>query len=335
MKEGIKKYLPKSWIKALGDYKLKRSLLQITKHDSERFIANSCLLDEDGEAKLQSRIALRYHIIEKGLTMPHMRLGFGQENIRILIALCERYANLYDCSHETLLHGVSVLQEYLNVHKESSFDIDDDIVDGIEQLSQKVKVAPSSQAVTDRAMYFRDAKAAFEQFAWSRHSVRNFATEEGVAIEDIKKAIALAQSAPSACNKQPSRVHIIANRRLIDEILSIQKGNRGFGSGADKLLLLTVDLSCYAGIRERNLCYIDSGIYAMNLLYALHYHEIAACPLNWCDTIEDDTKIRQLVPLLPSETITLVVLCGKPAETTFKLTLSPRLAAESRIIIHE
>lgn len=334
MKEGIKKYLPKSWIKALGDYKLKRSLLQITKHDSERFIANSCLLDEDGEAKLQSRIALRYHIIEKGLTMPHMRLGFGQENIRILIALCERYANLYDCSHETLLHGVSVLQEYLNVHKESSFDIDNDIVDGIEQLARKVKVAPSSQVVTDRAMYFRDVKASFEQFACSRHSVRNFATES-VDIEDIKRAITLAQSAPSACNKQPSRVHVIANRKLIEEILSIQKGNRGFGSRADKLLLLTVDLSCYAGIRERNLCYIDSGIYAMNLLYALHYNEIAACPLNWCDTIEDDTKVRQLVPLLPSETITLVILCGKPAERPFKLTLSPRLAAESRTIIHE
>lgn len=334
MKNRIKKYLPQTWIKALGDYKLKRSLLRIMKHDARRFIESSCLLDESSQAKLLSRITLRYHIIEKGLTMPNMRLGFGQENINILCSLCNRYADSYDCSNETLQHAVAVIQEYRNVHNDARIGIDENMSSAIDRLVEKVRALPSNQTITDRKMYFSEAESPFEQFAWSRHSVRNFG-KGNVRVEDIKKAVVLAQSAPSACNKQPSRVHVVTNKETIGRILSIQKGNRGFGTLADKLLLLTVDLSCYAGIRERNLCYIDSGIYAMNLLYALHYYKIAACPLNWCDTIEDDMKIRELISLSPAETLTMVILCGQLPDAPFKLALSPRLSAESRIVVHE
>lgn len=61
--------------------------------------------------------------------------------------------------------------------------------------------------------------------------------------------------------------------------MSIQNGTRGFGHLADKILLVSTDMSNWAPV-DRNSAFLDAGIFTMNLLYALHYKHIAACPLN-------------------------------------------------------
>ena len=38
--------------------------------------------------------------------------------------------------------------------------------------------------------------------------------------------------------------------------------------------------TCLIGPVDRNSAFLDAGIFTMNLLYALHYKHIAACPLN-------------------------------------------------------
>ena len=49
------------------------------------------------------------------------------------------------------------------------------------------------------------SRAYVENLFNTRHSIRQFG-EDKVKIEDIKKAIELAQRAPSACNRQAVRV---------------------------------------------------------------------------------------------------------------------------------
>jgi nitroreductase len=192
----------------------------------------------------------------------------------------------------------------------------------------------TQQCVYTSEAYYQHSQASFDLFSQSRHSLRHFSTTAEVSVDEVVKAIELAQNAPSSCNRQSSRVHVVAERPLIEAVLALQNGNRGFGHLVSKLLVLTVDLSCYNGINERNLCYIDSGIYAMNLLYALHHQQIGACTLNWCDSPEDDAKLRSLLDIPASETITLFIACGKAPEGTFKVASSPRVEAKNVITIH-
>lgn len=61
---------------------------------------------------------------------------------------------------------------------------------------------------------------SFPDFIKSRHSVRNFAGT--IQIKQLINAIEMAMTAPSACNRQPSRVHIITSKDLIQRCLAFQ-----------------------------------------------------------------------------------------------------------------
>lgn len=165
----------------------------------------------------------------------------------------------------------------------------------------------------------------------SRHSLRNFVGT--IDLNDIKKAISIAQNAPSACNRQPSRAHIINDHSICEQILEVQTGNRGFGLLADKLIVLTSDLNVFLGPRERNDVYVNGGIYAMNLLYALHHCKIGACALNWCSTPEQDMQLRKIISIRPSETVILIIACGN-VPANFKIARSPRNDISTVIKVH-
>ncbi len=49
-------------------------------------------------------------------------------------------------------------------------------------------------------------------------------------------------------------------------------------------------------------CYIDGGIFLMNLLYALHFKNIAACPLHCALNLFKERKIKKMLGMKRSET---------------------------------
>lgn len=335
MKELIKRIIPQKWVERHSAYKLKRRYSQHFTHDTLRYHTYSGLWGSTCEQHLLGRISLRAHVVEKGLTMPDMRLGFGKENLLDLVRLCNIYKDKYNSNHEIFRHAIGVIGEYRDVHAEQHYLLDPEVVDCINNLLATIpNLCPTHQREYSSPEYFEHSKSSFELFSQSRHSLRNFSSTVDVSVTDIIKSIELAQNAPSSCNRQSSRVHIIAEKTLIGKVLALQNGNRGFGQLVNKLLVLTVDLSCYNGIKERNLGYIDSGIYAMNLLYALHFNKIGACTLNWCDSPEDDVQIRSLLSIPDSETITLVIACGYTPEGVFKIASSPRVKVQNIVTVH-
>ena len=117
-----------------------------------------------------------------------------------------------------------------------------------------------------------------KNFLLVARSLRHYSNDK-VDIDRVIDAIRIAQNAPSACNRQATRVKIIQSKEAKEYVLSIQNGTRGFGHLADKILLVSTDMSNWAPV-DRNSAFLDAGIFTMNLLYALHYKHIAACPLN-------------------------------------------------------
>ena len=130
-------------------------------------------------------------------------------------------------------------------------------------------------------------------------------------------------NAPSSCNRQVSRVHIIADDVLKAKLLKIQQGNTGFGNLADKILVVTANTESYASGRERNAGYIDGGMFGMNLLYSLHYHQIGACVLNSYLTPKDEKKIKSLINIPKSEVLVMIILIGE-IPSKFKIAYSVR-----------
>lgn len=312
---------------------LLKQVVSVFYYDAKRYIKYSSLLKPyETQNKLLGRIVALYHVVEKGLTMPDMRLGFGIDNLYNLIRSCEAYQTKYDTQHPMFVHAISSILEYEKVHEENKYQLPVELLKNIQTFKNLYpNVIPSEQKRITDEEYFPGTDADFEKFAFSRHSVRNYSTEE-VSMADIEKSIALAQTTPTACNRQPIRIHIVQKDKL-EDVLLLQNGNRGFGDKANKLIIVTVDLSSYLNIYEHNSAYIDGGIYIMNLLYALHYHQIAACTLNWSVAPPQDKQLRKLLNIKSTENVICILTIGKAA-SEFKLALSKRLDCKNVITIH-
>jgi hypothetical protein len=304
------------------------------RYDAERFLKYSnSFYQFDNAEKLIGVIVAEYHVIEKGLTMPELRVGFGVEIMKALIKHCNLYSTQICASNsEHFFHAISVIAEYKFFHENNNFHLDETLSRSIEDILSKFGTTkPSMQISITKEEYFKNTYSTFEDFSSSRRSLRNFSGSIGLPL--IEKAVKLAQNAPSACNRQPSRVYIIQNKMVISQILDIQTGNRGFGHLTDKLIVLTAELACYLSLSERNDVYVNGGIYAMNLLYALHYYRIGACTLNWCSVPDQDLELRRICSIKPSETVILIIACGGVPDK-FRLTVSHRNNYKNILVIH-
>lgn len=286
----------------------------------------------DSEIKDISYLTWLYHFIEKGLAMPGMRLGFGHDKILELCEKIKSYEIKYgDCKQ--LIDAVSVVLEYKRVHEELNYKFENDILLALNEIElQFPNVLPLEQKLWTKEDYFNIDNLRFPEFALSRHSVRNF---EGRVDENLLiKSIEMAKSAPSACNRQPTRVHIVANKDLVISCLKLQNGNRGFGHLSDKLLVITGDLQTCLGAQEFFDLNTNVGIFIMNLVYSLHYNKIAHCVLNWYAMPEEDQKLRKLLKIPDNENIVALIVCGNLPDK-FKIVSSPRIEARQIYTIHK
>jgi nitroreductase len=295
-------------------------------YDLKRFIKHSSAISKfDSEHKIKGRLTKTYHVIEKGLTMPETRLGFGNDNILELINLCNLYMlENYDLTALEFVHSVEMLNEYLKFHEENKYTISSSIHDKITALSVRTGIDQvAKQMNVTRSDFFNKSNAPFDEFCFSRHTIRNFISED-IPFDILHNCVELSQQTPSACNRQPNRVYIVKNKLLIKQILSMQSGNRGFGNLTNTLLILTSDISVFQDAYERNELYLNSGMFSMSIINALHFHKIGSCALNWSVSIAKHNHLRELVNIPQNETITLLLACGYVPDN-FKVSISPKL----------
>ena len=291
------------------------------RYDMRRFMAGAGALHLDRKAAARSEIVMAYHVLEKGLTMPHRRLGFGKGAIVHLINLIDAFERRFGTDDAQVRHASGVLRAYRELHSdwpEPMPRLDD-------FLGRHKGVPAALQPHVRREDFFAAREGTFPEFAASRHVCRHFASP--VPRETIEAAIALAMTAPSACNRQHARVHVIDCHEMRDKLFAIQGGTRGFGQDADKVIVVTADLSAIRWAWERHDAYTNGGIFVMNLCYALHYHGVAHCILHWSVSPENDRAARRLLGIPENEVIVQVLACGLPPEE-FDVASSPRREAK-------
>ena len=315
----ILKLIPNKLLSIINSYRIEKQKANELKESLNWFYGKLLLKREDSDTLLK-RILLRYHVIEKGLTMPERRNGFGKDVMKELVHDINTYIKKYGIDNEQIPVAIGVVAEYRNVHQKQGFVLDENLRKSIDTLLEGHNYPAVNQLEMTKDIYFSHINQSFADFSKSRHSLRNFSGK--VNEENLGKAFQLAQNAPSACNRQATRITVISDKDIISKVFAIHRGNRGFGHLADKLIVLTTDMR-YWEIKTAMGGYVDGGIYAMNLLYALHYYEIGACPLNACFTPEEEKIVRELTHVSDNENFVLFIAIGGVPEN-FALANSHR-----------
>jgi len=331
VKNTLKIILPAEFLNFLKKKKIRIStivnLFQGYKYDFEQYYKFSDTNGSDTATKLIGEIIRKYHIIEKGLTMPYARLGFGKEIVISLCNNCELFLFKYGKEEEQLIHAIGVLLEYKNFHETKNFLLDAIINSSIQNIVKNTpEVIRSKQKEMTKSKYFSNSESPFALFSNSRISIRNFASDE-VGLDKILYTLELARNTPSACNRQSWRTYIYTDKELIGRILHIQGGNRGFGHLTNKLILITGEIGVFYGQDERNQVLIDGGMYTMNVLYGLHYTKIGACVLNCSNSVEKDKQLRIACKIRKSEVFIAMISCGIPPES-FMAAASKRYSVD-------
>ncbi len=287
------------------------------RYDMAQFMENAGALHLERRAAACAEIVMGYHVLEKGLTMPRRRLGFGKGAVVHLANLVDAFERRFGRGDAQVEHAVGVLRAYRELHR--------DWPEPMPRLDAFLSAHAETRAAVEphvtRSEFFAAKDAPFPEFAASRHVVRHFAG--AVPRETIEAAVSLALTAPSACNRQHARVHAVDDPELRDRLFELQGGTRGFGADADKVLVVTADLSTVRWSWERHDAYINGGIFVMNLCYALHWHGVAHCILHWSVPPESDRTAHRLLGIPSNEAIVQVIVCGAPPEE-FDVAASPR-----------
>lgn len=245
-----------------------------------------------------------YHGIEKGLSMAEPRPGFGKEKVRDLLARTSGLRVRYPDSEEAVAATASILAY-------RKFNHDHDV--RLPWLDDWTRTAESADAATGgtRELRREDVEAAVAgvtpEFFTTRHSIRNFAPGD-VPLEDMKAAVALAQKSPSVCNRQGAKAYCFMNAM---DALQYQPGNRGFGHLASRGVVITADLQAFSSIGERHQAYIDGGLFAMSLVYALHSMGYGTCTLAWNSRAAAEARLRATLGIPDSEVVVMMIAVGR------------------------
>jgi nitroreductase len=292
-------------------------------HDAFWYCRFSGLRGDDRQSVLQARIIKSYHRVEKGLALSAPRSGFGADAIGLLIDDLGSYRRRFGDDH-VVRRGLQTLAEY------QAFNLS--VGTAVPQVASLLascaySAGPSGTAEGGTMEVTRDAIHAaaridLNAFFQSRYSIRQF-TSENVSEDIVVQAVRMAQKAPSVCNREAGRVFLVSDKKRIAELMSHQNGNRGFGDQADKLMVVTASLDCFLTIGERYQCWIDGGLFAMSLIYALHSFGIGSCCLNWSVEPETDIAFKRAAGIPEGHAVIMLLAIGHLPDR-FRVAISAR-----------
>jgi nitroreductase len=280
----------------------------------------------DNKRQYTAFLTKQYHIIEKGLSLPSPRLGFGEKKILNLISVSVKYIKEYG-EDDLTKNIVNVLNNY------SAFNIKNNFDSSIEKkiksfvLNKRVSIDTGGvRKKIDSNLNFLD----FNNFVKSRSSIRNFKNKE-VTKELILQAIDSAKYSPSVCNRQGWKVHTYEGDNA-SKLLLLQNGNNGFSKSIARLVVVTGDISFFSK-NERNQIGIDGGMFSMSFLYALQSLGLGGCALNTCVSLKTEEKIKKKGGIPKGEKLIMFMAVGYPKDDCV-VARSQRRESETFLTVH-
>ena len=287
---------------------------------------NASMNTNSDRSKMQYTLLRENHIIEKGMSMRQTRRGFGQQKVIALIERLRRYHQLYGAEDPTFLtYPLSTIQAYIAYQHHDEVAIPD-IEQAFSQLCKEAGVTPDTLSIpagieTMRAKELQQqAKADFSSLLHSRHSIRYFQDVQP-SKQVLEDALSLASRTPSACNRQAWHTHIFFGDDA-HELLRMQGGCNGFCDDIPCCIVVTADMKGFLG-HEPFQCYVDGGLYAQNLINALHFVGLGSIPLS-CGFMSSQLLDIQKRFGIPENEVMIVIIGTGVMYDEMKIAVSTR-----------
>jgi len=261
-----------------------------------------------GATNRECQMTKEYHRIEKGLALRRPRQPFGNEPERRLRIL-------------------------LNV-AQSSTPFESDAATALAALSTWNRDGQKSDTVAPLGPEWSPGvpeREAYDLLFSSRRSVRTF-SEKVPPSAEIDAAVALAINTPSVCNRQPWRAHLFSGQQAAN-VLEHHNGSGAFASEVPLVLVVTSRTGLFAGTGERNQRWIDGGLFAMSLVWALHSRGIATCFLNWSRDNASTSDLRKTANIATDEDVVVLIGLGYP-EPGYRVARSRRRTLGDVLVRH-
>lgn len=313
IKQTIKAIIPTPLWRKLRLSKQNLQIKSVSLKQAQRFaqwISYDCSTDK---ARVETRLAFDIHRLEKGLSHAHFRYGFGMgvlQSIAMHMMLLEHADPDYS-TNPLYKQGIAVLHEYRIRHDEQGYDLSN-----VKALFSKKIWEKSGNSIDHIAGSFNldthgkrnNLEKGFRELAENRYSVREYSSEP-VSQELLDQVYQVSMKTPSVCNRQATRIYQISDPAIIESALDIQGGFHGY-KAPPVLLFITSDIRAFMNANERNEPFVDGGLFAMSLLYALEAYGLAACPLNAMFDQSQDNRTRQLLNIPDNELPIMYIAVG-------------------------
>lgn len=245
------------------------------------------------------------HRLEKGLMMKPRKPVFAEDYIGETVAIYTRARAETGFNEPELQWAHDVLLSYFDAVKPTAI---------IESALTEFRHTPILKAKNCSPFAYAQLPSQscqYEQFlslCTHRHSVRWFKTKT-VEPHIVHKAILAASQAPSACNRQPYRFHLLYQDKAV-AAASLAMGTVGFAENIPALAVVVGDLSCYQEYRDRHLIYIDASLASMQFMLALETLGLSTCPINWPDIEVREQKMQKLLNLPAFQRPVMLIAIG-------------------------
>lgn len=323
--------------KAKRRYVAQRTLRKLNRYRDRQYLDTYAGPDTDDVIAIKAQVTFYAHQIEKGLSHSDFRYGFGKKALANLSRALNKLRSLDGeyVNNEAYLSAISALHEYIVRHNEVGYDITDVrrlFAADVWSAAVQAEGAEGGSVVVSASTKSRNGEKTFQELAHERHAIREYA-DTPVTLAELSEAIDLSRTAPSVCNRQAARVHIIQNADLISKALKLQGGFNGYPM-PPALLLVTADNRSFLNVYEHNEGFIDGGLFGMQLLMSLEAVGLAACPLNTVMSVETEDKARSLLRIPESENFIMYITVGHYPEQ-IRLCKSRRYALSSIMSVCE
>ena len=279
--------------------------------------------------KIETQMMLIAHSLEKGMSFEVKKKGWGKEKALALGMLIRYYIDNYSLSEE-VVNGLNILKNYqIDEFSNKSEEVTSLLNKLLLEYGTSINAKAAGVKKVSKPNCFD--KQEIMRFFNSRASIRYY-SDEPISNDDIEKAMIIAYTTPSACNRQSSKVYSILDRKRISEILDLQYGNQGWADKAAAMFIITGSLSCFGEYYEREQVYIDGGLFAMNFVYGLHLNGIASCFKMFVRDSRLQNKIWEICKIPKNEVPIVIVMAGHYKEAPVNDPVSYRFYNKLRFV---
>jgi hypothetical protein len=171
--------------------------------DMKRYLkyAHTMAKDEkiDDLETIEARLFIEFHSLEKGLSLPNTRAGFGKQKVKKLIGLLQRYKERgFPQNRAAYLGAVGALREYVAFSEDKGIDVGEFREFVKDLLNDSTGDSQGGTLQITREEMFNSMNSSFDVLSAKRHSIRDFSdvpVDEDLLMKAVSMQLVLPQFA--------------------------------------------------------------------------------------------------------------------------------------------